>query len=198
MSDTSESSEFDDAVSAYLKFKEAESGKATYIRDVRQRLTNIGGKCGFRLMADITHERLSAWFMEISELDPKTRRSKLAPVTRINYRKTFSGFMTWCIRMGRMNGPNPVEKLPQPRIKGDFRRPRRAMTHEELLRVLKVALIKPMAEYARRRVSRTVNTKESWAECEVTADNIDVYANEAAGLLWQQPHYLKKLQRDGR
>lgn len=196
--DSREINEFQAAVLDYIDFKQAENSKPSYLRDLRQRLLRIGRLCEFSTLEDINSERLMTWFLSLSRIDEATGKSITAPSTRKSERKYISAFVEWLIAMGRMEAPNPADRLPRPKQKGDVRVKRRALKQEDIDRLLKVARLKPMAEYARRRSLRISNDRGGWSDCAVTFENIDNYASECEGLLSTNPKYLAQLKREGR
>ena len=189
--------EYEQTVLDYVAYKTAEGLKLSYMNDLRGRLLYVGRQCGFVTVKEITKERLLHWFLGLSEIDLDTGKASRSPASRSLYRKALHPFLEWCLMMGRFEGENPADKLPRPKAKGDIRRRRRALSEAELLTLFRVARLKPMAEYARRRECRLSNNATGWEDCKVTLDNLDEYAEEAEKLLNKNPKYLAQLKREG-
>ena len=189
--------EYEQTVLDYVGYKAAEGLKPSYTNDLRGRLFYVGRQCGFVDVKEMTKERLLQWFLGLSEIDVETGKASRSPASRSLYRKALYPFLEWCLMMGSFKGENPADKLPRPKAKGDIRRRRRALSEAELLTLFRVARLKPMAEYARRRECRLSNNATGWEDCKVTLDNLDEYAAEAEKLLNKNPKYLAQLKREG-
>jgi len=58
--------------------------------------------------------------------------------TRNGYREAWIGFANWCVKTSRLLS-NPLSNLPKADAKADCRRKRRALTEDELTRLLDAA-----------------------------------------------------------
>lgn len=68
-------------------------------------------------------------------------------------------FCNWCIETGRL-AANPLDGLCMADVQSDRRRIRRALTEDELCRLLKAARLRPVAEYGRETVSLPSQEKD--------------------------------------
>ena len=65
--------------------------------------------------------------------------------TRNYYRESLIAFANWCVQTGRLNS-HDIDRVPKADQKADPRRQRRALTEDELTRVLAVAVIRPLTD----------------------------------------------------
>ena len=69
----------------------------------------------------------------------------MSAATRNEYRGAWVTFCNWCVRTGRLLG-NPFAGVPKADAKADRRRKRRALSEEELTRLLEVARRRPLLD----------------------------------------------------
>jgi len=136
---------------AYLRGRNVNEQRA---RTTASRLTETAKVCGFRRLTDLNADRLDAWLAE--------QHSAGRSAAVINgYRDVWQAFGFWCAGKRKaaqgkwlFTGEkrltsNPFNGLYGADAKSDRRRQRRSMTEAELLRLLYVARLRPLAEFGR-------------------------------------------------
>lgn len=122
-----------------------QSGVTTQdVAQYKTRLTRMAAACDWRRLEDITAESFEAWRKNPLNLwyqkakDPSKRcEVKLASRTVNNYYDALRTFCNWAVLRGRMV-KSPVEVVNKVDQAGDERRKRRALTVEEIDRLLMV------------------------------------------------------------
>ena len=104
---------------------------AKYIRNVKMYLRQVGDACGWRQLADVERDSFSAYLL--LRLD-----GGAAPRTVNNIIATVKSFCQWAVKARRLDS-NPVEYVERTDETGDRRRKRRALTPDEVQRILAVA-----------------------------------------------------------
>ena len=90
---------------------------------------------------------------EVAERWLAARQSEgMAARTRNIHLQAIRGFCTWCVQTERM-ALNPLARIAKADEKSDRRRQRRAMTEAELLKLLQVARLRPLAEIGRETLA---------------------------------------------
>jgi len=114
------------------------------------------------------------------------------------------GFANWCVRTHRLTA-NPFAGVPKADAGTDCRRKRRALTEEELARLLKVARLRPLADHGREVVKKDdadrpaeKKSRATWKREPLTPQNIDAAADRARRRLQEKPRYIAELERQGR
>ncbi len=100
-------------------------------RIVELRLNKMVSACGWNRLVDVSAATFSK-FRDTGDM------LKAAPKTRNDYHQTARQFCRWCVRNGRM-AIDPFQSLATVKSNGDVRRQRRAMTDQEVQRLLTVA-----------------------------------------------------------
>lgn len=135
---------------------------------LRHRLRRIIDDCGMKTFEDITVEKLELWMMNAKE-------SGKSPRTINTYRSAILTFCHWAVRYKRLSN-NPLANLFKADESQDIRHARRALTKEEVARLLKVTQLRPVAEYGRAivKLPRERGKRTAWMREPLTWDNIDV------------------------
>lgn len=123
---------------AYLSHQETASVSAARIKDTRSQLKRIAADCGFRKLQDLDSAPFVAWL--------NCRKVEgMAAGTRNRYRESLVGFANWCVRAGRLL-TNPVADVPKADQKAEVTRQRRALTEDELQKLLDAARRRPLVD----------------------------------------------------
>ena len=101
-------------------------------------------ECGFSRLVDITRDTMERWMNRAEEKSMSAR-------TRNTYRAAIMAFCNWCAETDRL-AANPLKGLCKADEVSDRRRTRRALTEDELCRLLKAARLRPVAEFGRETV----------------------------------------------
>ncbi len=167
--------EFDGFVVKYIGFRRAEGLKETTLRDMLGRIRQVAKACGFVLLSDVTDDKLNEWFVSLSE------RGMAAGTRRLLFVYAFT-FFDWLVAREHLPR-NPMATCPRPRkLKRDIRKRRRALTEVEFKELVRVARLRPLAEYAKMRLVGSRNPA-FWAANPITPANVEHLANEARNML---------------
>ena len=190
-------------VAAYLGYLRTKRGKGArarvsphHVENVRHCL-RIVPQCGFERLRDLNREAAEKWAdrAEADGMGARTINDCLSALT---------AFGNWCVETKRIIA-NPFTRLPMRDQKADRRRTRRALTGDELRRLLKVARLRPVAEYGRKTV-RTAEgdsptdkrSRRTWKKEPLTYDDIEAATERGRDALAKRPDYLAKLEERGR
>lgn len=158
---------------------------------VGRQLRRISKQCKLRTLADIKCNVIENW-MDEQETDG------MSASTRNKYRASIVAFCNWCVRTGRMKS-NPLSGLRKADERADRRRIRRAMTEEEVGRLLLAARLRPVANFGREthRNPRDGHPGRTWGYVPLAYDTLqDVYARGEAKLS-SRPRALARLKLTG-
>ncbi|GIW97048.1 MAG: integrase [Pirellulaceae bacterium] len=120
----------------YVKHLEAKSVHPARVKNTQSRLRRVAADCGFMRLRDVNASRFERWL-----LDRQTEG--MSAGARNGYREAWIGFMNWCMKTGRLLD-NPLATVPKADAKADCRRKRRALTEDELRRLLDAARRRPL------------------------------------------------------
>lgn len=170
--------EVEQRVNQYIAHRHAEGLAQSTLADMRYRIRRILNDCNVLSLCDVSESAVVQWFEDSAKLDPCTRKPKLSANTRkLNY-VYLSSFFEWCI-LHKLMDYNPCKTAPRPKhFKRDRRKFRRAMTPNELDRLILVARLRPLAEYAKSRMVGS-KCKDFWQANPITLENIEGLAQSA-------------------
>jgi integrase len=125
---------------AYLTHLEVKAACKEHRSERGRQLRRIARECGFQRLADMTRTTLENW-------PTLQARNGMGSRTRNSYLTSALAFCNWCAEptVARPTH-NPLNGIPKANEQADQRRQRRAMTEEELLRLLAVARERPLLE----------------------------------------------------
>ncbi len=109
-----------------------------YRKNLRRAVERVATDCGFVSLADISRGPIERWLAARTGEDMSAR-------TRNYYRESLVAFGNWCVESSRLRA-HDLDRLPRADKKADPRRQRRALTEDELARLLGVAAARPLAE----------------------------------------------------
>ncbi len=108
------------------------------MKETESQLCRVSEACDFRVLSDLEGLSLERWLF--------ARESEgMAAATRNEYRGAFLGFVNWCIQNRRL-AANPFDDVPRADVKSDRRRRRRALTEDELEKLLDAARRRPLLD----------------------------------------------------
>jgi len=125
-------------MAAYVDHLRVKGCSAHRIRQVESRLNRVAQGCTFKRLPDLAGAALERWLVD-------QQHRGMAAGTRNGYRESWVGFGNWCRATKRLV-ENPFAEVPRADAKSDARRQRRALTEEELDRLLNAARERPLAE----------------------------------------------------
>jgi integrase len=150
--------------------------------------------CKFKLLRDLNRKAVDRWTVEQAEA------GELSARTINDYTAAACAFGNWCVESGRLVA-NPFARLQKLDAKADRRRQRRALSAEELQRLLQVARLRPLAEYGREVVklpSEKHKGRRTWTREPLTYDTLKSAVDKARQHLAKRPEFIAELERRGR
>jgi integrase len=193
-----------DAYVAVLACRRGKGAKRTvapaHVANVARTLRLAADECGFRRLRDLNREAVERWVGRLLDapdgerLAPRTINARLAALT---------SWGNWLVESGRLTA-NPFARLRKTAgldESDDVRRQRRALTADELRRLLTVARLRPVAEHGRATVrvvdaDRPAKSRATWKKVELTFETIAAAAERGRSRL--RADVLERLERAGR
>jgi len=117
---------------------ESEGTSPVHRANVKRNLERIEADCRFTRLSDLAREPLERWLV-------LQRKAGMGARTRNTYRAAAVAFCNWCVETGRLLS-NPFGKVAKADEDIDPRRQRRALTEDELRRLLDVARRRPIID----------------------------------------------------
>jgi len=182
-----------DHVDAYLTSLEADGTTSEHRANVRRALHRISKECSFGRLGQLNRDPLEAWLVARA-------REGMGARTRNTYRSAAVAFCNWCVDTGRLL-VNPLAKVSKANEETDVRRKRRALTEDEIGRLLYVATWRPLAEYGRetiRKDKQDAHGRKSWKRAPLELEHIDAAVARARERLSENPAFAAELERRGR
>ncbi|MBC8374207.1 MAG: hypothetical protein H8E53_11470, partial [Planctomycetes bacterium] len=118
-----------------------------HVCNVRKGLKRVVNECGFETLRDIDRRVVQRWMDKkaVSPRDPKDPDSQPLSARTINmHRAAIVAFCNWCIAEGRLTA-SPLAGLPKVE-QAEPARKRRALTEDEIARLLKAAQERPLRD----------------------------------------------------
>jgi integrase len=190
-----------DHFAAYLNHVQAKGATADHIADLKRKAKRLFKDCAVGTLRDIDAEVLEGW-MTARQIE------KMAARTRNTYLQAVRGFCKWCVETERL-ASNPLARIAKADEKSDRRRQRRAMTEAELMTLLQVARMRPLAEYGRKSVPVDEGEAEAeatsrpperskWTYSPLTLDGMQRATELARKRLQDSPAFLDEREQLGR
>jgi integrase len=123
-------------IEAYCEHLEAEGRTARHMGERNRQLSRVFGDCSIATLGDLDRVVVERWLLARS-------REGMGAVTRNSYRTAVSAFCNWCVEAKRLTS-NPLAGLPRANENVDRRHPRRALTEDEIGRLLDAAQRRPL------------------------------------------------------
>ena len=98
-----------------------------------------------------------------------------SPTTVNHYRVHIVAFCNWAVQYDRLPN-NPLQGLQKAATNGDIRHQRRALTRDEVSRLLKVAKLRPVADFCRETIRLKGKRKDgrpNWKRGKLTKENLE-------------------------
>jgi integrase len=204
-----------DAYISHLTAKRGRGGRPKtsegHVQNVRRDLTTAAVECKFGRLRDLNREAVDAWVARLRHLPdaPETDEEGNILVPRRPAPRTINaklGSLTawgnWLVDSRRLVS-NPFTRLAKTAgidAGDDIRRQRRALTEAELLRLLAVARLRPVAEYGRGTIRRDdkpteKSSRATWKRADLTFETIATAAER--GRTRVRPEVLSQLEQSG-
>ena len=110
----------------------------------------------------------------------------MAARTRNTYLSAIKAFTNWCVENERLLS-SPVSRIKKANEKADCRHQRRALTHNEMQRLLKVARLRLVAQYGRSieflDIPANSTQRTHWRYAPLTFANLGEVTEEARRIL---------------
>ncbi|MCD4823934.1 MAG: site-specific integrase, partial [Phycisphaerae bacterium] len=123
-----------------------------------------------------------------------------SPATINCYRTSILAFCNWAVTYNRL-AFNPLADLFRADTTRDTRHQRRALTEEEVSRLLKAAELRPIAEYGREIVklaTKTRNGRRKWKRLPLTWETLDDCYARGLEAMKNSPRKIKEYRHIGR
>ena len=183
-----------DHLKAYLVHLDAKGDSDVHLADTRRLATKIMADCGFGRLADVRRETVEGWLVQRAA-------EGMAARTRNSYLQAIRALCNWSVETGRLS-VNPLARIAKADETADRRRQRRAMTEDELRRLLDVARRRPLAEYGRLTVRKpkdqTKQKRDTWTMLPLAAKDLDAATDRARARLAKNPELVASLDALGR
>ena len=168
-----------------------------HVANVTRCLNRIISECGFKRLGDLNRPTVERWA-------DRAENDGMAARTINTHLAAMAAFGNWAAEAGRIVA-NPLARPPKRDEKADRRRTRRALTADELRRLLFVARWRLVAEYGRETVKLAdadkpddPKSRATWRKARLTADGFDGALRRGRKVLAERPAYLAKLESRGR
>jgi integrase len=125
-----------DHIVTYVEHLKAKRVSESYRQDSKSYLVRIATECRFIRLSDLDRSALERWLAARAEEGLSARACNA-------YRGAAVSFCNWCLDTRRLVA-NPFERLAKANQRVDRRRERRALTEEELHRLLEAARRRPL------------------------------------------------------
>ena len=191
-------------VEDYLNCLAAKRGKGAKVRVSPRHVDNVGrclrrvvAECKFQHLRDLNRKVLERWAdrVEVAGMANRTLNTYLSAAT---------AFGNWLVEAGRIVA-NPFARPPKRDEKAGQRRKRRALTEDELQRLLKVAQLRPIAEYGRNRHRRDdadqrddKKSRRTWRRVPLEYVEIEAAVERGRQALRTRPDVVAELERRGK
>lgn len=179
---------------AYLTHLKSKGDSQRHISSTKRSAECLIQDCQWERLIDIDTDAIETWLVnrEAEGMGARTRNS---------YVLALNGFCQWCLKSKRL-AVNPVAAIRRANERSDRRRTRRALSVEEMERLLYVARVRPLAEKGRATISRPSDempanrrSRATWTKAPLTFDGLDEATRRAKASL--NAALVAKLEREG-
>ncbi|MGD2109734.1 MAG: tyrosine-type recombinase/integrase, partial [Phycisphaerae bacterium] len=181
-------------IEAYRLHLRTAGVSAWHLAETTRRLRTIIEACGFARLGDVKAEPVQRW-CALQESEGMSAR------TRNTYTGSLRAFVRWCVADRRL-ASDPLVTLGKADETADKRRNRRALSEDELVRLVLTAELRPLAEYGRPTVRKPrcerKKKRDTWSRAALTPDNMAESLNRARESLKENPALVGRLERTGR
>ncbi|MCC6680475.1 MAG: hypothetical protein IT445_06180 [Phycisphaeraceae bacterium] len=163
-----------------------------HIQNVKHNLDRVVTECQLASLSDLEPQGIGRWMtLKLSE--------GVAPATINRCVAAVKALCAWCYDNQRLS-TNPLTRLKKLNEQDDKRRKRRALSPDELQRLLTAARLRPLAELVRPSEKLPIAERKgrrSWHRLPITANNLVVAAERGSELLAHNQQKLSALRRMG-
>ena len=122
----------------YVRSLQAKGDGERHCRNVRRLVETVLNECSIRTLSDVKREKVERWLTRGANLKRSAR-------TRNTYLNACKWFLNWAVEAERIL-VNPLAKIGRADERADRRRQPRALTEDEVVRLLDAARRRPLAE----------------------------------------------------
>jgi site-specific recombinase XerD len=133
-----QASPLQEQLDAFGQHLEAKGASQMHRDNTRRQLERVARECLFHSLADLNAQAFERWLTQ-RDAEGMSARNRNA------HRESLVAFANWCIRAKRLTH-NPFRDVPKANQKADPRRQRRAMTEEQMDKLLAVARERPLLD----------------------------------------------------
>ena len=190
---------FADHFGSYLLTLQAKDVSPKHLIETERLATRLATDCQFARLGDVGSQPVERWLV--------TRKAEgMSARTRNSYSQSLSGFCKWSVQTERL-ASNPLARIAKADEKSDRRRQRRAMTEAELVKLLEVARLRPLAEFGRETLAVDGSEAEAtgkrrkrsnWTYKPLTLDSLHAATERARERLADNLDFVAELERLGR
>lgn len=127
-----------DQLDAWTEHPRTKGSTKHWWTQANRRVKEICDERGIRRLRDLSVAPVERWMRDQTD-------AGMSAGTRNGYRRALIAFANWCARTGRL-ASNPLSHVATADGRSDRRRTRRALTDDELMRLLDAARRRPLAE----------------------------------------------------
>ncbi|MGZ0175115.1 MAG: hypothetical protein ACKVHE_36950, partial [Planctomycetales bacterium] len=124
--------------------RQAEGLSDRQVRETRDLVETVSQGCGFKTLASVQRHKVEEWLAAKAGSGTGARRRNI-------YLQSLRTFLRWCVDSNRMLS-DPLEGIARADQDADVRRERRALSEDELPRLLTATMLRPLAELGRETV----------------------------------------------
>jgi integrase len=161
--------------------------------NVEHQIRKVVADCHCARLADLRRETLERW-MNRAEQDGMGAR------TRNTYRAAIVAFCNWAVETDRLVA-NPLARLCLADERADRRRQRRALTEDEIRRLLTATRLRPLAEFGRGIFQKPEGERRgrcTWTRAALDFNDLEAAARRGREALKKSPEVANRLERLGR
>lgn len=122
----------------YVRSLQAKGDGERHCRNVRRLVDTVLTECSIKTLSDVKREKVERWLTRGANLKRSAR-------TRNTYLNACKWFLNWAVEAERIL-VNPLAKIGQADERADRRRQPRALTEDEVIRLLDAARRRPLEE----------------------------------------------------
>lgn len=203
-------------IAAYVAALSRKRGKGArpavskqHVKNVDRGIRTAIDECGFRRLRDLRADAVERWVNRMLELpdravvgtDGKVMTPRRPAPRTVNAKlAALKAWGNWLVQSGRL-AANPFSRLGKVDESDDARRKRRALTVDELKRLLIVARLRPVAQFGRPVVpreghARVTGSRSSWKRADLKFDDIVTAAKQGRARV--RPEVAEGYDRLGR
>lgn len=122
----------------YVRSLKAKGDGERHCRNVRRLVETVLNECSIRTLSDVKRDKVERWLTQGANLKRSAR-------TRNTYLNACKWFLNWAVEAERIL-VNPLAKIGRADERADRRRQPRALTEDEVMRLLDAARRRPLEE----------------------------------------------------